>query len=67
MKVTDDHIHDSKALPGLIEDIIKSDNSMIPIGKLLAIDGAYDGNEIFRTLGDNGILPCIKVRKRMLD
>jgi len=39
---------------------------MIPIGKLFA-DGAYDSNEIFRNLGDNGILPCIKVRKRMLD
>src|SRR6185312_8538167 len=39
MKVTDEHIHDSKALPGLIEDIIKSDNSIIPIGKLFA-DGA---------------------------
>ena len=63
MKVTDDeHVHDSKALPGLIENIIKSDNSMIPIGKLFA-DGAYDSNEIFRNLGDNGILPCIKVRK----
>jgi hypothetical protein len=62
MKVTDEHVHDSKELPGLIENIIKSNNNMIPIGKLFA-DGAYDGNEIFRTLGDNGILPCIKVRK----
>ena len=35
---------------------------MISIGKLFA-DGAYDGNDIFRYLGDNGILPCIKVRK----
>ena len=26
-------------------------------------DDAYDGNEIFRHLSDNGILPCIKVRK----
>ena len=31
-------------------------------GKLFG-DGAYDGNEIFRYLGDNGIMPCIKVRK----
>ena len=35
------------------------------IGKLFA-DGAYEGNEVFRYLEDNGILPCIKVRKRML-
>src|SRR5215510_8277461 len=46
MKVTDEHVHDSKELPGLIEDIIKSDNIMT-IGKLFA-DGAYDGNEIFK-------------------
>ena len=62
MRVTDEHVHDSKALPSLIEDITKSDNSRIPIGKLF-VDGAYDGKKIFRYLGDNGILPCIKVRK----
>ena len=48
MKVTDEHVHDSKELPGLIENIIKSNNNMISIGKLFA-DGAYDSNEIFRT------------------
>jgi hypothetical protein len=41
-------------------------NKKITIVKLFA-DGAYDGNDIFRYLGDNGILPCIKVRKRMLE
>ena len=61
MKVTDEHVHDSKALPELVNNIIKSDN-MTTIGKLFA-DGAYDGNDIFRYLSDNGILPCIKVRK----
>ena len=61
MHVTDEHVHDSKALPGLINDVIKSDKK-ITTGKLFA-DGAYDGNEIFRYLGVNGILPCIKVRK----
>ncbi len=61
MKVTDEHVHDSKALPELIENIIKSDN-MVSIGKLLG-DGAYEGNNIFRFLSDNGIQPCIKVRK----
>ena len=62
IKVTDDeHVHDSKALPELVENIIKSD-SVTAIDKLFA-DGAYDGNDIFRYLGDNGILPCIKVRK----
>ncbi len=40
---------------------MKSDKKIV-IGKLIA-DGAYDGNDIFRYLGDNGILHCIKVRK----
>ena len=62
MKVTDDeHVHDSKALPELFDETIKS-NKNITLGKLIA-DGAYDNNDIFRYLTDNGILPCIKVRK----
>ena len=61
MKVTDEHVHDSKALPELVENIIGSD-SVTAIGKLLGDDGSYEGNEIFRYLEDNGILPCIKVR-----
>jgi hypothetical protein len=60
IKVTDEHIHDSKALPRLIENIIASTN-IKAIGKLFA-DGAYEGNDIFRCLADKGILPCIKVR-----
>ncbi len=62
MKVTDEHVYDSKALPELVvENIIKSDRQLT-VGKLL-VDGAYDSNDIFRCLSDNGILPCIKVRK----
>jgi hypothetical protein len=61
MKVTDEHVHDSKALPELVDNIIKSDG-MTTTGKLFA-DAAYEGNDIFRYLSDNGILPCIKVRK----
>ncbi len=54
MKVTDDeHVHDSKALPELVENIIKSDDVTLAIGKLFA-DGAYEGNDIFRYLADNG-------------
>jgi len=48
IKVTDEHIHDSKALPELIENIIAS-NDIKAIGKLFA-DGAYEGNDIFRCL-----------------
>ena len=61
MKVTDEHIHDSKMVPELVDEIIDSD-SITTIGKLFA-DGAYDSNAVFRCLADNGILPCIKVRK----
>ena len=60
IKVTaDKHVHDSKMLPEVVEDIIKSNKT---VGKLFA-DGAYDGNDIFKHLADNGILPCIKARK----
>jgi hypothetical protein len=59
MKVTDEHVHDSKALPELVNDIVKSNKI---IGKLFA-DVAYEGNNIFRCMVNNGILPCIKVRK----
>jgi len=64
MKVTDEHVHDSKMLPELVENIIKSeDMSTTTLGKLFGDDGAYEGNDIFRYRGDNGILPCIKVRR----
>jgi DDE family transposase len=63
IKVTDEHIHDSKALPELIENIIAS-NNIKAIGKLFADDGAYEGNDIFRCRAAyKGIFPCIKVRK----
>ncbi len=57
MKVTYERVHDSKALPGLVDDVIKSDSmtgaaAAVAIGKLFA-DGAYDGNDIFGYLGDN--------------
>ncbi len=59
MKVTDEHVDDSKALPKLIHNIIKSNKTA---GRLFA-DGAYDNNNIFNCIADNGILPCIKVSK----
>ena len=55
------HVHDSKVLPELVNDILKSD-SMTTIDKLFG-DGAYEGTDVFRFLGDNGIQSCIKVRK----
>ena len=62
MEVTDEHVHDNKMLPKLVDGVIKSNNGFTTIDKLLA-DGAYDSNDTFRCLSENGITPCIKVRK----
>ncbi len=63
MRVTAyEHIHDCKSLPELIGNIIQSNKI---IDKLLFTDdGPYEGNDIFRYISDNGIMPCIKVRKK---
>jgi IS5 family transposase len=62
IKVTDEHVHDGKALPELVENVVKSNNVTAAVGKLFA-DGAYDSNDVFRCASGNGIYPCIKVRK----
>jgi hypothetical protein len=60
VKVTDEHVHDSKMLPQLIECVTKSKNNTID--KLFA-ECAYD-DSIFEYFVDKVIfLPCIKVRK----
>ena len=67
MKVTDEHVHDSKVLSVLVDDAMKSDGTTTAVATMgkLYVDGAYDNNEIFRYLGNNGILPCIEVRKNV--
>jgi hypothetical protein len=63
MKVTDDeHVHDSKALPELVNEIVKSNKI---IGKLLfADDWAYERNDILDICPQTmESCPCIKVRK----
>ena len=60
MNVTDEHVHEGKVLPRLVEDIIKS--KYVRIHKVLA-DGAYDSNAVFRCLSNNRIIPWIKLRK----
>jgi len=63
IKVTkNEHVHDSKALPILVNDIIKS-NNIIAIGEVFADGASYDSSDIFKCLTDNRIQPCIKVRK----
>src|SRR6476619_3146457 len=63
MKVTDEHVHDSKQLPELINGVIKLDSMTTMTTSKLFADDAYDSNNVFRCLADNGILSCIKVRK----
>ncbi len=58
MVVTEEYVHDNRALPGLVDVVIKSDG-MTPaatIDKLFA-HGAYGNNDIYGYLGDYGILP----------
>ena len=47
MEVTDEHTHDSKMLPKLVEDILRTNG--IVVDRIIA-DGAYDSNDIFRCL-----------------
>ena len=44
----DEHVHDSKALPELVDNIIESGSITVAMGKLLGDDGAYEGNDVFR-------------------
>lgn len=61
MEVTDEHVHDNKVLPKLIENL-SIDNGFAVADKVLG-DGAYDSNDTFKYLSERGIMPCIKVRK----
>ncbi len=62
IKVTDEHVHDSKALPELVNGIMESDKK-ITIGKLFADGDANEGNEIYRCLSDNGNLAMHQSKK----
>jgi hypothetical protein len=48
MKVTaDEHIHDSKSVPELVENIIKSDEmTTTTIGKLFGDEVLYESNDV---------------------
>ena len=59
-EVTDEHVHDSKMLPQLVEDITKSNH--MSDGKVFA-DGAYDSNDVFRCLGRQWNLAMYQSKK----
>ena len=48
MKVTDEHVHDSKMLPELVQNIIKSNSATA--SKLFADGGVYDSNAVLDIL-----------------
>ncbi len=62
MKVTDEHVHDSKLLPKLVDDSTKPKKNITIVGKIIA-DGIYDSNSVFNCLAGNEIFPCVKVRR----
>ena len=64
LEVTDEKAHDGKVMPRLIEHILKN-NKDVEIESALG-DGSYDSNENFKYLQTKRIMPCIKVRKRIL-
>ena len=79
--MTSIYVHDSKALPELVDDIIKSNNvtttavaaaaaatttTTTTTGKLFAYGTSYEDIDVFRYLCDNGIQSCIKVRKNSI-
>jgi len=61
MEVTDEHVHDNKVLPKLVDNV-SNDDGFAVVGRVLG-DGAYDSDDTFRFLSERGIMPCIKVGK----
>jgi hypothetical protein len=58
LEVTTEEVHDGMMLKKLIENAAENNDV-----KRVIADGAYDNNENFRYLSDNGIEAAIKVRK----
>jgi hypothetical protein len=59
LEVTTEEVYDGMMLRKLIENAAAENNDV----KRVIADGAYDNNENFRYLSDNGIEAAIKVRK----
>ncbi len=57
VKVTNERVQDSKALPGLFDDITKSKNTTVD--KILA-DGSNDSKDIFSYRLDNNTFVVLK-------
>jgi hypothetical protein len=62
LEVTTEEVHDGMMLKKLIENAAENNDV-----KRVIADGAYDNNENFRYLSDNGIEAAIKVRKNSSD
>jgi hypothetical protein len=66
LEVTDEKVHDSRIMRRLVKHVLDNhDKENVRIKSVLS-DGAYDSNENFKILNDNGIEPAIKVRKNSI-
>jgi len=58
MEVTTDDVHDSRAVPGLLDEAGRN----VRVGEAF-MDGAYDSEEVYTELERRGIEPVIKPRR----
>ncbi len=66
LEVTDEKVHDGKVMRRLVKHVLDNhDGENVGIKSALS-DGAYDSNENFKLLNDNGIEPAIKVRRNSI-
>ena len=66
LEVTDEKVHDGRIMRRLVKHVLDNhDGESVRIKSALS-DGAYDSNENFKLLDDNGIEPAIKVIKNSI-
>jgi hypothetical protein len=61
--VTDEKVHDSLIMRRRVRHVLDNHDGKNVVMKSVLSDGAYDSNENFKLLDDEGIEPAIKVRK----
>lgn len=66
LEVTDEKVHDGKVMRRLVKNVLDNHGGENAGIKSVLSDGAYDSNENFRFLNDNGIEPATRVRKNSI-
>ena len=62
MEVTDEHVHDNKVLPRLVNNI--SNDGFVVVDRVLG-DGAYDSNDYFQILSEKGLCHVSKSERTL--